>query len=175
MVVESYGVWRAKPVRYTFEDRNDDPKTPHLSLFFDDDKGKDGRAAVNIKSGNRIESRLAYWAVSDFTHGVTQKLAQLSNGFHLLAGTLEQGLDGLALDYIRSNLFNRANGRILPHDIDGADNDILDQLKPILDKAISTQAIVYVYGSEFSRGKGIHNVHMNQGNSGRWADDNGVF
>ncbi|RBR26477.1 uncharacterized protein FIESC28_00771 [Fusarium coffeatum] len=157
MVVESYGVWRAKPVRYTFEDRDDDPKTPHLSLFFDDDRGKEGRAAVNIKSGNRNESRLAYWTVSDFTHGVTQKLVQLSNGFHLLAGTLEQSLDGLALDYIRSNLFNRANGRILPHDIDGADNDILDQLKPIIDKAISAQATVYVYGSEFSRGKGIHN------------------
>jgi len=175
MVVESYGVWRAKPVRYTFEDRHEDSKSPHLSLFFDDDKGKEGRAAINIKSGNRNESRLAYWTVSDFTHGVTEKLARLNNGFHLLAGTSEQSLDGLALDYIRSNLFNRINGRILPHDIDGADNDILDQLKPVVDKAISAEATVYIYGSEFSRGKGIHNVHMNQGNSGRWADDNGVF
>nr|CEG04579.1 unnamed protein product [Fusarium clavum]CEG05787.1 unnamed protein product [Fusarium clavum] len=175
MGVESYGVWRAKPVSYTFEDRHRDPKSPHLSLYFDDGKGKEGKAAINIKSGNRDESRLAYWAVSDFTHGVTQKLAQLSNGFHLLADTSEQSLDGLALDYIRSNLFNRVNGRILQHDIDGPDNDILDQLKPIIDKAISAKATVYIYGSEFSSGKGIHNVHMNQGNSGRWDDDNGVF
>ncbi|KAH7187344.1 hypothetical protein DER44DRAFT_853852 [Fusarium oxysporum] len=175
MVVENYGVWRAKPVRYTFEDRFDDLKTPHLSLYFDDDKGEEGRAAINIKSGNREESRLAYWTVSKFAHDITNKLAQLSNGFHLLAGTSEQRLDGLALDYIRSNLFSRDTGRILPHDVDGADNDILDQLKPILDRAISAKATVYIYGSEFSSGKGIHNVHMNQGNSGRWLKDNGVF
>ncbi|KAH7193922.1 uncharacterized protein B0J16DRAFT_317573 [Fusarium flagelliforme] len=175
MVVENYGVWRAKPVSYTFEDRDEDSKSPHLSLIFDDGKGKEGRAAVNIKSGNRDESRLAYWTVSDFTHAVTEKLGELSNGFHLLADTSEQSLDGLALDYIRSNLFNRANGRILPHDIDGADNDILDQLRPIVEKAISAKATVYIYGSEFSRGKGIHNVHMNQGNSRQWANDNGVF
>ncbi|CEI41854.1 hypothetical protein FVEN_g3799 [Fusarium venenatum] len=173
-MVKDYGVWRAKPVRYTFEDRFKDPHSPHLSLYFDDDQGGEGRAAVNIKSGNKEESRLAYWTVPNFTHNVTTKLAQLTNGFHPL-GPLEQRLDGLALDYIRSNLFSRGSGRILPHDVDGADNDILDQLKPIIDRAISTEATVYIYGSEFNDGKGIHNVHMNQGNSGRWLKDNGVF
>ncbi|KAF5594895.1 yukJ [Fusarium subglutinans] len=174
-MVKDYGVWRAKPVSYTFEDRVADPHSPHLSLYFDDGQGAEGRAAINIKSGNKEESRLAYWTVPNFTHGVTAKLAQLSNGFQPLAGASEQRLDGLALDYIRSNLFNRAVGRILPHDVDGADNDILDQLRPIIDRAISTKATVYIYGSEFNDGKGIHNVHMNQGNSGRWLKDNGVF
>ncbi|RGP58731.1 hypothetical protein FSPOR_11816 [Fusarium sporotrichioides] len=56
-----------------------------------------------------------------------------------------------------------------------SDDDILDQLKPIIDKAISTEATAYIYGSEFNNGKVIHNVHMNQGNSGRWLKDNGVF
>ncbi|KAL6922868.1 hypothetical protein FSST1_000142 [Fusarium sambucinum] len=173
-MVNDYGVWRAKPVRYTFENRIQDPDSPHLSLYFDDDQGEEGRAAVNIKSGNKEESRLAYWTVLNFTHNVTTKLAQLSNGFHPL-GPSEQRLDGLALDFIRSNLFNRASGRILDHDVDGADNDILDQLKPIVERAISTKAVVYIYGSEFNKDKGIHNVHMNQGNSGRWLTDNGVF
>ncbi|KAF4944757.1 hypothetical protein FGADI_12462 [Fusarium gaditjirri] len=148
-MVKDYGVWRAKPVSYTFEDRSEDSHTPHLSLYFDD--------------------------VSNFTYDVTTKLAELRNGFRHLQGTSEQRLGGLALDYIRSNLFSRASGRILPHDVDGADNDILDQLKPIIDRAISTEATVYIYGSEFNDGKGIHNVHMNQGNSGRWLKDNGVF
>jgi uncharacterized protein YukJ len=175
MVIESYGVWRAKPIRYTFVDRFADLQSPHLSLFFDDNEGREGLAAVNIKSGNRQESRLAYWKVSDFTHDITKKLAKLNNGFHLLAGTSEQKLDGLALDFIRSNLFNRANGLILAQDIGGADNDILDQLRPIIDQAISAESTVYTYGSQFSSGKGIHNIHMNQGNSGRWESDNGVF
>ncbi|KAF5703230.1 yukJ [Fusarium mundagurra] len=174
-MVKDYGVWRAKPVRYTFEDRFADPHSPHLSLYYDDGEGAEGRAAINIKSGNKEESRLAYWTVSNFTHNITTELAQLSNGFHPLAGASDQRFDGLALDYIRSNLFNRASGRILPHDVDGADNDILDQLRPIIDRAISAQATVYIYGSEFNDGKGIHNVHMNQGNSGRWLKDNGVF
>jgi uncharacterized protein YukJ len=175
MVVESYGVWRAKPVRYTFENRFQDDETPHLSLYFDDGQDNEGRAAINIKSGNKQESRLAYWTVSDFTHGITEKLAKLNNGFNLLAGTSEQKLDGLALDFIRSNLFSRTSGHILPHDVDGANNDILDHLRPIIERAISAKATVYIYGSQFSSGKGIHNVHMNQGNSGRWKDDNGTF
>ncbi|SPJ71781.1 uncharacterized protein FTOL_01509 [Fusarium torulosum] len=175
MVVKDYGVWRAKPIHYTFETSLQDNKTPHLSLFFDDSQGEEGRAAINIKSGNTQESRLAYWTVSDFTHGITEKLAKLNNGFHLLAGTSEQKLDGLALDFIRSNLFSRASGRILPHDVDGANNDILDQLRPIIERAISAKATVYIYGSQFSSGKGIHNIHMNQGNSGRWKADNGTF
>ncbi|KAH6953551.1 hypothetical protein DER45DRAFT_576051 [Fusarium avenaceum] len=175
MVVESYGVWRAKPVRYTFEGEDDDNKTPHLELYFDDDNGRDGRAAVNIKSGDRQESRLAYWTVPKFVHGVTDKLAKLSNGFHLLAGTSEQKPDGLALDFIRSDLFSHASGRVLPHDEAGANNDILDQLKPIVDRAIKAKSTVYIYGSKFSSGKGVHNIHMNQGNAGRWANDNGIF
>jgi len=175
MGIEAYGVWRAKPIRYTFENRFEDPDTPHLSLYFKDNKGGEGHAAVNIKSGNREESRLAYWTVSDFTHDITRKLASLKNGFHLLSDSSEQKLDGLALDYIRSNLFSRGNGRVLDHDIDGADNDILDQLRPIIERAITAEAIVYIYGSRFSDGKGIHNIHMNQGNSGRWERDNGVF
>ncbi|KAH7242739.1 hypothetical protein BKA59DRAFT_530607 [Fusarium tricinctum] len=175
MVVEKYGVWRAKPVRYTFEDGSRDNKSPHLELHFDDNQGRNGRAAVNIKSGDKQESRLAYWTIPDFAHGVTDKLAKLKDGFHLLAGTSEQKPDGLALDFIRSDLFNHASGRILPHDAAGPNNDIIDQLRPIVDRAISAKSTVYIYGSQFSSGKGVHNIHMNQGNPGRWADDNGIF
>ncbi|EGU84880.1 hypothetical protein FOXB_04604 [Fusarium oxysporum f. sp. conglutinans Fo5176] len=173
--VESYGVWRAKPVRYTYEDRHEDPVSPHLSLHFADDEAGEGRAAINVKSGDRQESRLVYWMLPHFTHPITYKLAALNDDFQLLADTSEQGPGGLALDFIRGNLFRRSDGRILGHDVEGPDNDILDQLKPILDRAISAEATVYIYGSHFSDGKGIHNVHMNQGNSRRWEGDNGVF
>ncbi|KAF5662563.1 yukJ, partial [Fusarium circinatum] len=100
-MVKDYGVWRAKPVSYTFEDRVADPHSPHLSLYFDNGQGAEGQAAINIKSGNKNKSRLAYWTVPDFVHNVTTKLAQLSNGFHPLAGASDQRLNGLALDYIR--------------------------------------------------------------------------
>jgi len=175
MPVKDYGVWVAKPVRYTFEDRTQDNKSPHLSLFFTDNDRGEGRAAINIKSGNKDESRLAYWTVSKFEHLITSGLENLEPGFQLVVDTPAQGSTRLALDYIRGNLFNRNTGRILPHDVDGPNNDIIDQLKPILDRAIAHKATVYIYGSAFDNGKGIHNVHMNQGNSGKWLKDNGVL
>ncbi|KAK3303917.1 uncharacterized protein B0T15DRAFT_485707 [Chaetomium strumarium] len=164
-----------RPIRYTYEDRDQDSVSPHLSLYFADNEDGEGRAAINIKSGDRRESRLAYWTVPRFAHPITQKLAALDNGFRRLAGTSEQGPGTLAIDFIRSNLFRRSDGRILPHDVDGPNNDILDQLKPILDRAILAGATVYIYGTQFSNGKGIHNVHMNQGNPQRWGWENGVF
>ena len=138
-------------------------------------RGRRGEAAINIKSGDRHESRLAYWAAPQFAHPITEQLAALDNGFHLLAGTSEQGPGRLALDFIRGNLFDRSSGRILQHDVDGPDNDILDEIRPIIDRAISADAITYICGSQYSDGKGLHNVHMNQGNAPRWAGDNGVY
>ena len=175
MPVEDYGVWKASPVKYTYETHKDDPKSPHLSLIFADNESGKGRATVNIKSGDPNESRLASWILTDFQHPITQKLTPLDVGFHLLAGTRDQGPDGFALDYIRGNLFQRKQGRILPHDIPGQDNDILDELKPVLDQAIAAKATVYIFGSHFNNGKGIHNNHQNQGNPKKYAKDNGIY
>ncbi|KAK3347264.1 hypothetical protein B0T25DRAFT_298094 [Lasiosphaeria hispida] len=175
MPIKDYGVWKAKPVRYTYETNEDDQVSPHLSLFFADGEDGEGRAAVNIKSGDRQESRLASWILPEFQHPITQRLASLDDGFHPLTGTAEQGRNGLALDFVRGNLFQRSQGRILPHDIPGANNDILDVLKPILDQAIADHATVHIYGSHFNDGKGIHNNHQNQGNPKRFAKDNGVY
>jgi uncharacterized protein YukJ len=175
MPVGNYGVWKAKPIRYTYETREDDPRSPHLSLFFDDDELNNARAAINIKSGDGDDSRLVFWPVTDFQHPLIHELGLLDIGFHGLTGTDEQGPNSLALDYIRSNLFPRRTGRLLPHDIPGANNDIIDVLKPILDRAIGNGATIFLYGSRFGDGKGIHNVHMNQGNPQQWAHDNGVY
>ncbi len=178
MPVQNYGVWRAKPLRYTYEDRHQDPRSPHIKLYFADNDAGEGEAAINIKSGDTHESRLAYWAAPRFIHPITEELAALNDGvygFQLLAGTSEQGPGGLALDFIRGNLFDRNSGRILPHDVAGPDNDILDEVRPIIDRAISTDATVYIYGSHFNDGKGIHDIHMNQGNAQSWAKDNGVY
>ncbi|KFY13275.1 hypothetical protein V491_06458 [Pseudogymnoascus sp. VKM F-3775] len=175
MPVAEYGVWKAKPVSYTYETEFDDPNSPHLSLIFRDDKPGRGRTAINIKSGDKEESRLVCWLSQPFQNPITNELEKLHAGFHLLEGTDEQGPGGLALDYIRENLFQKETGRLLPHDIPGEDNDILDALVPILDRAISNEATIYLYGSHFNDGKGIHNVHMNQGNPKPFARDNGVF
>lgn len=174
MPIKEYGVWKAKPVSFKYETREDDPKSPHISLRFSDDEPGKGRAAINIKSGDREESRLVCWLSQNFQNPIVDELEKLDIGFHLLEGTDEQRPGGLALDYIRGNLFQKQTGRLLPHDIPGRDNDILDALKPVLDRAILNKATIYLYGSHFNNGKGIHNVHMNQGSPKRFAGDNGV-
>ncbi|PYH81267.1 O-methyltransferase [Aspergillus uvarum CBS 121591] len=200
MPVKDYGVWKALPVHYEFEDHYEDPKSPHLSLYYHDnepttpqfdrayrrkhkgrprDKKKSWeipglfRAAINIKSKAK-ESRLAYFVNHNLAeHPIAEKLANLDFGFHSMEDVEE--LDGKGLDYIRGMLFHSTDGRVLPHDIPGDDNDIIDVLEPEVSKAIDQRATIYLFGSMFDSRDGIHNVHMNQGNISNFRKDDGVF
>lgn len=187
MPVENYGVWVAKPTEYTAETDKDDRKSPHIHLYFQDaSHGNDPvKAAINIKSIGK-ESRLVFWLERDFSHPFTRQLEQLDPGFHPLGsnrsrrkhGTHGNGeIDAVprsikGLDYVRTkNLVHIESGRVLPHDVPGPDNDILDQMIPILDTVLQQNATLYLFGASF--GTGIHDVHMNQGSLPRF--DNGVW
>lgn len=197
MPVDDYGVWKGLPVHYEVEDRYEDPKSPHLSLYYHDNgetepqfdrkyrrkhKNKPPnknkpmeipglfRAAINIKSVDR-ESRLAYWVNHNLSeHPMVQNLAELDFGFHGL-----EELEGQGLDYIRSDLFDAKKGRLLRHDIDGPNNDMIDVLVPEVQESIDQQAEIYIFGSCFNTRNGIHNVHMNQGNIKKFRHDDGTF
>jgi uncharacterized protein YukJ len=168
MPLDNYGVWVGYPRRYIAEKQQ---KTPHLQLWFDDDvvtqKGK-FRAAINIKSATN-ESRLVYWFVRNLNHPITEDLAILEPGWHK-----RRTDDDPALDYIRGGMINLEKGKILAHNVAGEDNDIIDFVSPILDEAIRRKATIYLFGEQFPNG--IHDVHMNQGNSEEsFAKYNGVF
>ncbi|KAF7716925.1 Uncharacterized protein PECH_000683 [Penicillium ucsense] len=76
------------------------------------------------------------------------------------------------LDFVRTQgLLNLSSGQVLPHDIPGPNNDILDHLDPILTDAINQKATGYIFGSSY--GSGIHDVHMNQGSLPRF--ENGIY
>jgi uncharacterized protein YukJ len=72
---------------------------------------------------------------------------------------------------------NIADGLVLPHDAPGPNNDIIDELTPILQDGIDRKATIYLFGSQFNDNNsgedGIHDVHMNQGSLPRYA--NGVY
>lgn len=61
------------------------------------------------------------------------------------------------------------------HDIPGENNDIIDVCKPNLDEAISVEASIYLFGSHFNNGQGIHNVNMNKGSSKPWERDDSIY
>jgi hypothetical protein len=106
-------------------------------------------------------------------HPIVERLANLDFGFHPIQ-ELEE-FNGKGLDFIRGNLFNIKSGRVLPHDIPGINNDIIDVLEPEVNNAIQQNAKTYLFGSMFNTRNGIHNVHMNQGNIKNFAKDDGVF
>jgi uncharacterized protein YukJ len=165
--VKNYGVWVAKPVSFIAETEDIDKKSPHITLKFKTSLAQDFKreftAAINVKSIGE-ESRLVYWFVQAIPKALTDSLKQHDPGFHLLE-------DG-GLDYWRDELPDLQAGTVLNHDVPGPDNDILDKVVPILDKAIKDKATVYIFGSQFPRRDGIHDIHMNQGSLPRF--DNGV-
>jgi uncharacterized protein YukJ len=120
----------------------------------------------------------------NFKHPMTRALRRLPQGKNIL----ENKAGGAALDYVRGGLFDRKQMRTVPATRPGPNNDLHELLNSQLQKAIRQgDAELYVFGSfwgkeskpdkifGFSPGQGIHNVHMNQGNRGRFARDNGTW
>lgn len=170
MPLKNYGVWVGYPISYEAERAAQDSKSPHIELYYDTDadasKGKD-RAAINVKSTTK-DSRLVYWFYRDFKHPITSDLETLDVGYHDLPSDEKGGLD-----YIRGNLLQNDQGTLVESDVPGDNNDIIDYMSPILDNAISSKAKIYLFGSPFKNG--IHDIHMNQGNDGSFAKDNGIY
>ncbi|OIJ63350.1 DUF2278 family protein [Streptomyces mangrovisoli] len=181
MPLKSYGVLIAKAVGVR---REGAAQTPHFQIHLIDEHGTHHRAAVNVKS-QQAPSDLLYVVAEDFRHPVTDRLAGLPGGWN----TLPPGPGGGRLDFVRGNLFDPAALRSLPPDAAGPDNDLADLLDLHVRRAVADDsALLYVFGERwgpeaavrdkifgFLPGNGVHDVHMNQGNSGTFEGDDGVW
>ena len=172
MSIDNYGVWVGKPVRVSAERAEQDPRSPHIHLYYqnNENNSEEFRASINVKSLSEL-SELVFWLIPNFQHSIVNELRSLKRGFQQIPSRA----GGVALDYIRGNLMNLREGRILPHDLPGERNDIIDYVMPELQAAINRNATVYLFGEPYSDMKGIHDVHMNQGSAGRFARYNGVW
>lgn len=170
MPIDRYGVWCAHAVRVSAETNDIDPHTPHIHLFYDDEQSRNLRASINVKSASAI-SELALYKFEGFDHPVVDYLKDLTPGYHPLEGKPNTA----ALDYLRGNLLNFEDGLLLPHDIPGRENDLLDLIMPVLQRAAAANAKIYLFGEPYDDNQGIHNIHMNQGSAGRFAKYNGVW
>jgi uncharacterized protein YukJ len=145
---------------------------------------QDFRIAVNVLS-QESPSELLYTADDAFDHPVLTALPGLPDGFTVLPDTPGQS----ALDFVRGNLFDRASMRPLPPRAPGPDNDLADKLHHFVDRAAADPtARLYAFGERwgpenglpdkifgFSPGNGVHDIHMNQGNTGQFRRDDGVW
>lgn len=131
---------------------------------------------MNIMSSDK-DTRLVYWFVSNFnaSQPSTSKLQALSQGF-----SSQKGSTSLGLDFLREGFLDVNKGTLLSHDPKDPNetNDILSYLDPIMNQAVQEKATIYLWGSKYSDSNGssgIHDIHMNQGNSGSFKRDNGTY
>ncbi len=178
MPLIGYGLLKGKAI----ESKNGLGENPHFHVLVVDDDLRH-RIAVNVKS-SVPPSDLLYFVDEDFSHPIIEELAALPFGFI----GLESRPGGMALDYIRSNIFNPSRMRPLPHQLPGPDNDLNELIHKYIARAIGMEtSAVYAFGQRwgpeverdryfgFKPGSGIHDIHMNQGNSESWKEDDGVY
>lgn len=177
----NYGVLRARPDR---AQREDGASTPHLQIRVVDDSGQPWRVAVNVQSGDGSE--VVFWVVDPLVgHPILGSLAALASGFTQTAAT-----SAASLDYVKAPLFDFTLGRALPPSGSANADDLQDLLTLYLDQCKTAGGEVYAFGAKFDRNMhmpidiefgntdglhGVHDIHMNQGNVGAHAGDNGAF
>ncbi|NMF67148.1 DUF2278 domain-containing protein [Brasilonema octagenarum UFV-E1] len=178
---EGYGVLKCHAIAGQKELGSD---TPHYQVHVKDDQFS-YRLAINVRSSQKPFD-LLYFIDDNFEHFITDKLDQLDFGFKKLEDSDRQP-GKIALDYIRGNLFKVNQMKPLPFNVPGENNDLNELIDSYFQRAIETQAVVYAFGEPwgpenksdkvfgFQPGRGVHNLHMNQGNSGSFARENGVY
>jgi len=179
MPLQRYGVLVGKPI----EVRLGAGSSPHYQVRLVDNT-TDYRIAINVKS-QMAPSDVEYIVVEHYDHPILETISQFPLGFRELESKPGSG----ALDFIRGNLFDRTQMKPLPANVPGFDNDLNEKIDRIMQRAISDEhALVYAFGQRwgpedgnkdkyfgFLPGNGIHDIHMNQGNSGSFVGDDGVF
>ncbi|MEQ1601169.1 MAG: DUF2278 family protein [Methylophilaceae bacterium] len=179
MPLKQYGVLKGKAINKIIGQGS----SPHYEVHLIDDT-TDYRIAINVKS-DLAPSELLYLIVDDFQHPILEKLGNLATGFT----ALQSAPNKMALDFIRGNLFDAKQMRPLPYNVPGPDNDLNEKIDAYVQRAIGDEkASIYALGERwgpeaaikdkyfgFLPGNGIHDIHMNQGNVGKFVGDDGVW
>ena len=178
MPLKNYQLVVGKPIDWALDDDN----SPHVEVLLDV-AGEKFRAAINVRSKIPPHT-LLFKRLAPFDHTFTTSLAPLTGGVYDLKGDHAH----LALDYVRNGIVHRDEMEELPYSIGGPNNDLKDKLVPAVEAAIaSSNSSFYFFGEtwgpevgrpdkyfHFTPGRGIHDIHMNQGSLGSFAWTNGI-
>jgi len=174
--IPSYGVLKARPVAARRGTAHFHIRVVASGVHF--------RVAVNVQSAEP-PSEVRYIVRQPFEHPLTSLASKLPLGF----SALTRRAGGLALDFVRQPPFERATMRLLPADRPGPNNDLEDVLGGLVSRALrDPRGLIYAIGSRwgperhtpdrvfgFTPGNGVHDLHMNQGNSPPFLVDDGVW
>jgi uncharacterized protein YukJ len=144
------------------------------------------RIACNVKSAApKAPSTVLFQAKTTLPVELTAKFKQLALGFT----KAPPKAGGVAMDYVRGGIVKPSLMKPVPPDVPGVNNDLKDKVENAVLKAMHQEgSLVYALGAKwgpekakadqyfrFLPGNGIHDIHMNQGNSGSYKKDNGVW
>src|SRR6478752_5459497 len=176
-----YGVLRA---RFDRAKREDGLSTPHLQIRALDSTGQPWRVAVNVQSQDHSE--VVFWIVDPLVgHPIIDSLSTRPSGFSPAAPNATT-----SVDYLKAPLFDFSLGRVLPPGGSANADDLQDLLGLYLDQCKAAGGELFSFGMKFDSNRhlpidaefgntdglhGVHDIHMNQGNVGAHAGDNGTF
>ena len=182
MPIQNYGVLVGRVYARVLATKKDE----HYHMLLNRGAGPQ-RAAVNTQS-TEPPSTVLYYSTTNFQHPITNAIlsASLPMGNTALASVP----GGLALDFVRMNLFPPAALKPLSATQAATSTDLNDQLDITVQAAIKDPtALLYAFGQhwqdasgadevfpEIDPSEGTHDIHMNQGNpKGSFYNDNGVY
>jgi uncharacterized protein YukJ len=174
-MVSGYGVLRGNLDRWV---REDGQPTPHLQIRVLEESGQPWRVAVNVQSDTGSE--VVYWLVDPLSgHPVLAGLDALPSGFSVATASPHA-----ALDYVRAPLFDWTAGTALPASGSASADDLQDLLSLHLQHCKDAGGEIFAFGDRFDSNRhlsidtqfgntdglhGIHDIHLNQGNTGEHA------
>ena len=181
MPIANYGVTKGSVQDFT---PGSDQFTHFQLILQNPETGDTYQADINVRSQDGSE--VLYYYSSEYSNPFVN---QISNGLQYGYTPLSSVPDSLAVDYLRSSLFDTS--KMEPLGMDSPGNDDLNALiGAVMSKAkASSDAVVYIFGQYFNDSgsqqqidleqgmpsQGIHDIHMNQGNFGTWERDNGIY
>ena len=174
-----YGVLRGTVVKLLHHDA-DDP-APHVEVLVETPDGQ-WRLAVNVRSDD--ETDLLFHIEPDFDGTILDAIDALPQGLT----TPPRNNHALRLDYVRGDLFDTTAMRDVAASAIGDPNLLDDRLSEVLERAIRDRRgrdlrIRESVGPErkadqyfhFKPGRGVHDLHMNQGSPPPHDRDDGVW
>ena len=175
MPIKDYGVLKGRAVRGNAELEN---TSPHYQLYLSTGQ-HEYRIAINVKS-QEAPSEVKYFIDENFHHVITDGLEHLATEFTLLPKDAQGNPHPLTVDFIRGNMFNIRAMVPLAYNLPGPDNDLNEKIDFHVKRAITTEgATIYIFGAAFNNSskkeRGVHDVHMNQGNVERFKQDDGTY
>lgn len=180
MAIE-YGVVKGKVVAFGRHE-NVPGTNPHFHVVVEGG-GKRWRCPINVRSSDATNSEVWFKIQLPLpNHPLLASLTGLPDGLK----KLPERKPGFTLDFVRDPFFDRKQMTHLPFRADGVNDDIQDLLEGHIRQAQNEQAEVYVFGAFwenrtfpadgfFGTNSGVHDVHMNQGNSASHRNDDGIY